>query len=366
MLNSQNIIVTTTPSLEGIKIINYLKPVSSHIVAGTNLFNDFLGGLSDVFGGRSESYQNQLGSIYNEAIIRIKSAAYEIGGNGVVGLKIDIDEISGKGKSMFMITAVGTAVIFDKEKKSNSTNLPKTDFSKVSFETMQTLKKRNEIIKNIQSENLVLNDEIWKFIIENKVENIYPELEKRNSDYITNSTKYIPNEIKEFNNNFRIYLNSLPIEITTKLLYESILKEQDIRVLKYLNIIIKDLQLLDYDYVSKLLIDKDFMKQKLGLKIATYDKPYYDETDINNLNKLVDLIIKTFSMRGEKTIKKQLLTSKEKEIWICDCGKNNNLEYIYCNDCYNDIYGFKRDETNPKIAQQIIEEKINIIDEIIR
>ena len=75
MANLNEVLVVTTTSLDGIKIKQYLKPVSAHIVAGTNLFSDFLGGLSDVFGGRSYAYQKQLTSLYNEAISQLKTAA---------------------------------------------------------------------------------------------------------------------------------------------------------------------------------------------------------------------------------------------------------------------------------------------------
>ena len=60
MANPKDVLVITTSSIDGLKIKRYLKPVSSHIVAGTNLFSDFISGLSDVFGGRSQTYQKQL------------------------------------------------------------------------------------------------------------------------------------------------------------------------------------------------------------------------------------------------------------------------------------------------------------------
>src|SRR6267378_5006770 len=113
MPNPKDILVVTTSSIEGLKIKSYLRPVSAHIVAGTNLFSDFLGGLTDVFGGRSQTYQKQLTSLYNEAIYRLKFTAYELGANCIVGLSVDMDEISGKGKSMFMLTALGTAVVIE-------------------------------------------------------------------------------------------------------------------------------------------------------------------------------------------------------------------------------------------------------------
>src|SRR5437773_1030803 len=113
MANPKEILVTTTSSCDGLTVKQYLKPISAHIVAGTNLFSDFLASFADVFGGRSQTYQKQLSSLYNESIERLKIAAFEIGANCIIGLHVDLDEISGKGKSMFMITALGTAVIID-------------------------------------------------------------------------------------------------------------------------------------------------------------------------------------------------------------------------------------------------------------
>src|SRR5947207_764071 len=98
MTNPKDILVTTTSSIEGLSVKQYLKPISAHIVAGTNLFSDFLASFSDVFGGRSQTYQKQLASLYSEAIERLKVAAYEIGANCIIGLNVDMDEISGKGK----------------------------------------------------------------------------------------------------------------------------------------------------------------------------------------------------------------------------------------------------------------------------
>lgn len=366
MWNTQNIIVTTTPTLEGRKIIKYLKPLSSHIVAGTNLFSDFLGGLSDVFGGRSETYQKQLSSLYNESIMRIKSAAHEIGANGVVGLKIDIDEISGKGKSMFMISAVGTAVVFEKETEENLSESNKNDIPIISIGKIDNLRKRNALLKSIESKNLILDKENWRFLIENQIENIYPQLQKQNAEYLKNYSSYNIEEINEFNTNFQIYLNSLPREISTKLLYDSILNEQDNKVLISLFKKIQNLDLFNFDKVKELLTNNDFTKQKAGLIISVFDKPHYDKSDINNLSDLSVLIETSFPKRGENSLKKQMLSSKEKEIWICECGKSNSSEYTYCNYCHSDIYGFKIDEIKPKSALVTIAEKISLIEELVK
>ena len=142
MANPKDILVITTSATDGLKIKKHLKPVSAHVVAGTNLFSDFLGGFSDVFGGRSNSYQKQLTSLYNEAIERIKYNAHEIGANCVIGLSIDMDEISGKGKSMFMLTAIGTAVVIETEAKTKVALTTNEKFENVGIERINNLRQR--------------------------------------------------------------------------------------------------------------------------------------------------------------------------------------------------------------------------------
>lgn len=180
MANPKDVLVITTSSVDGLKIKRYLKPVSAHIVAGTNLFSDFFGGLTDVFGGRSQTYQKQLTSLYNEAIERVKFAAYEIGGNCIVGLSIDMDEISGKGKSMFMLTAIGTAIILEKE-VTEKVYSPKSDekFENVGVDRINVLRNKKAIIEKANSGSLTLNDDIWSFITSNQVGEVFPFLLKK-------------------------------------------------------------------------------------------------------------------------------------------------------------------------------------------
>src|SRR3954468_24915147 len=102
--------VTTTSNIEGWRVEAHLGVVASHVVAGTGIGSDFLAGFSDLFGGRSGAYQNQLASLYAEAIDQLHRKAQRLGGNWIVGLHVDIDEVSGKGMQMFMVTAMGTAV----------------------------------------------------------------------------------------------------------------------------------------------------------------------------------------------------------------------------------------------------------------
>jgi len=271
MPNPKDILVITTSSTEGLQIKRYLKPVSAHIVAGTNLFSDFLGGLTDVFGGRSQSYQKQLTSLYNEAIERIKFAAYEIGANCIVGLNIDMDEISGKGKSMFMLTAIGTAVILEKEVTEKS-SLTKSDekFENVGVDRINILRTRKNIIQKANSEKLELNEEIWSFVTSNQVDEVYPYLLKNFSKALMDD-RYTPGTSSNFYKLLVGYLDSLPEIKKIDLLYNSIEEAEDEQLALKLSEIIKELNLFDFSRGLKLLQNDDFQVQKRGLIIVTHD-----------------------------------------------------------------------------------------------
>lgn len=109
-MSQKPIVLSTTNEIAGWTIISHLDIVSANIVSGTNIFKDISASFSDAFGGRSKSYQNEIEKIDKEVIKLLKSRASDIGADGIIGMRIDHDDISGGGKSMFMVTVSGTAV----------------------------------------------------------------------------------------------------------------------------------------------------------------------------------------------------------------------------------------------------------------
>jgi len=80
---------TTTNSIEGWDIKEYLQPVSSNVVIGTNIFSDLGASITDFFGGRSEGYERRLNEIYDQALQTLVKKARSNGANAIVGIKID-------------------------------------------------------------------------------------------------------------------------------------------------------------------------------------------------------------------------------------------------------------------------------------
>ena len=103
---------------------------------------------------------------------------------------------------------------------------------------------------------------------------------------------------------------------------------------------------------------------KRALSVLSSEKPYYKKEDIAQLKNLRILINNHFNKTGEITTKKQMLSSKETEVWKCECSKINSMDYVMRLKCDKDIYGFEKGMMNPKEAKEIISNKIDIIQSI--
>ncbi len=106
------IIVTTTPSVEGRRIVRYAGLVTGEAILGANIFKDLFAGIRDIVGGRSATYENELRSAREIAVAELTQAALELGANAVVGVDIDYETVGGSG-SMLMVSVSGTAVVVE-------------------------------------------------------------------------------------------------------------------------------------------------------------------------------------------------------------------------------------------------------------
>lgn len=107
--DARGIIVTTTPTIEGSPVQDYLGIITGEVIVGANLFRDLFANIRDIVGGRSGSYERILSKARQEAIEELQAACAERGGNAVVGVDLDYEVIGDTG-SMLMVSASGTAV----------------------------------------------------------------------------------------------------------------------------------------------------------------------------------------------------------------------------------------------------------------
>ena len=103
-------ILTTTPTVEGRRILEYKGVVTGETRVGAKVLKDFLAGLSDFFGGRSGTYEKVLRNAKDSAMREMQERAAAVGANAIVGIDLDYEAI-GQNGSMLMVTCSGTAVL---------------------------------------------------------------------------------------------------------------------------------------------------------------------------------------------------------------------------------------------------------------
>jgi len=101
--------LTTTPSLEGRRIVRYCGIVVGEAILGANVFKDMFAGLRDLVGGRSATYEKELQRAREIALEELAQRALELGANAVVGIDLDY-EVLGAQNGMLMVSVSGTAV----------------------------------------------------------------------------------------------------------------------------------------------------------------------------------------------------------------------------------------------------------------
>ncbi|MFC4448332.1 YbjQ family protein [Halorussus aquaticus] len=102
-----DVTITTTDSLDGREVTEYLDVVSGEAIIGANVVSDIAAGIRDVVGGRSESYEKKVEKGRTEAIEDLRAEAEERGADAVVGATFDYEEM---GEGMLWVNLSGTAV----------------------------------------------------------------------------------------------------------------------------------------------------------------------------------------------------------------------------------------------------------------
>jgi len=105
-------IISTTHNIEGKKITKYLGVITGEAILGANIFRDMFAAVRDIVGGRSASYEKELGKAREIALDELEEWAEELGANAVIGVDLDYESF-GQTNGMMMVSATGTAVFLE-------------------------------------------------------------------------------------------------------------------------------------------------------------------------------------------------------------------------------------------------------------
>lgn len=312
------VIVTATETIQGATIEKYIDTICVNTVIGTNAFSDIGASFTDFFGGYSGSYQNKLGEIYERAKGALVNKAIGIGANAIVGFKVDFDEISGQGKSMFMVAASGTAVkIKYADQELSDINCDTLRGKVNSLEVLERMKKR----MRRGGYSVTSDDKTWlssappcKELVPTMIE-IYCKGNDETEKYASS------------------YISFLGYDELCDFVYEAYEKNNRARYL------IGEHRLFNPSKVLE-IARRDVHKAIPLLK--AYSQSYSKE-DLKNMQEILS-VIDNLPDNGSVEMVKGGFMSKDKEKYICSCGTKNDVDFDYCSNCRKNRKGLKSEE----------------------
>lgn len=337
-----NFFVSTTNNIENGTIEKYLDVVSTSIVLGVNIFSDWGAELTDVFGGRSGTYQYKLQLVFDDAIKEITKKAREIGANGIVGLKMDFGELSGKGKAMLTVSAIGTAIVFSFNQKDKYDNEKTADFIRI--EEVETEIKRREIIKKASQVQFQLDKSDWEYLMQYNISEI---AEKLLINFCTTKLLIYNDE------QFIQYLRVTDGEVLDRILYNNITT--------YTESIIALIRKLNRFSTGEILKLIDSGEIDIVVSLLNANQSVYNKSDIKEYKQISEKL-NNLPDKGSITKKKGIL-SKEKDVYCCVNKHTNHIEMVYCERCGQNIKGLNKRQVD---AIKQFEEKVAALSELFK
>ena len=104
-------LITTSTSLEGYKVINHLGVVRGIVVRSRSLVGNIAGGLQSLLGGNISIYTELCEKTRAEAFSLMEQHAKQLNANAIINMRYDANEVM---QGITEVLAYGTAVIVQK------------------------------------------------------------------------------------------------------------------------------------------------------------------------------------------------------------------------------------------------------------
>jgi uncharacterized protein YbjQ (UPF0145 family) len=352
-------IVTTTSLIPNEEIKCIISVVHNRVVLGTNLFSDISASFSDFFGGNNSAYEKRLAEITDDVIDGLKKKALKLRADALIDLKIDVDEVNGKNKSMFMVTAIATAVLFKKEQSTDN---------EFSLEEIRASILKNRIIKLVEEGKFnPFTDWVSEFIKYNNIIEVF--------EPFINSIKNSTLDISQSDAQFESYISNLDSSELFDLTFKYFSKEErSLRESGILKIIFKKL-VVDYTKIlnilsadspisnnntSEVIVVGNIDAKRLCLNVLFNTNEIYTDKDFSNI-KLILERIKIIFPNLSVIEKGEGMFSKGMKYWRCKCGNKNDSDSTHCVKCHLDEYGNRDFVLNVNKVVEFLEEFVKAI-----
>lgn len=276
-----------------------------------------------------------------------------LGANAIVGYNTDFDEISGKGKSMFMLSASGTACVIEQQEQRTSEE-DSLDCQTITSEKLTQLLRVEAIISKVEEGKINLSDEDWDALYENAT--------------ITNAELLISRLYASHVQGPKVerYVSLLNREDLIPIVYK--LYKSKVVVSTEINGVTQRITLPIYELIKKCkLFDAEELKAlfkedvSLVFPLLETEKDFYTKNDLVAMKELSQLISQ-LPDKGSVTKGKLGMFSKEEEIWICPNGHKNSMDNEFCSTCNLNIKGIKWEDNEKVLA---FDKKVRMLESLL-
>ena len=108
---SDKMMITTSTSLEGYRVIKQLGLVRGITVRSRSILGNMAGGFMTIFGGKSAIYTELCENAREEALQLMISHGQELGCNAIINMRYDANDVM---SGLTEVLAYGTAVFVEK------------------------------------------------------------------------------------------------------------------------------------------------------------------------------------------------------------------------------------------------------------
>lgn len=353
------VLLSTTSSLQGWQVDEYVGPVSAQFVIGTGLLADYFASWTDLFGAHSRAYQDKLDRINTEALEMIAEKAHRLRANVVLGLRVDHDEISGSGKSMLMVTASGTAA---RAMRIGEQRAPDDESfaNAIPAARHRAFRARHEIVTKARDGTLDwFAPEIWRAIMESQIHEVSDDF-LQFLDAKVRAAR--PEDEEDLTVRIKDYYTSLHHEVAVPLLYCALSCSPPI-ALRALQVL-RELDGFDPDIIRGILTgSSDALRRARSISAVASDLPYYVERDCDRIAALLAVIPDAFP---ETDVHEEKGFIHKRRAWVCANGHAVSAKDDCCSACTADRRGFESGFLTPEAASAELGQKLAILREQFR
>lgn len=316
----KDIIVSSTDVLQDYIIEEYVEYIDATSTIGSGFLTDFLSGWTDTFGVKSGMIENKIHVIKQEVKRKLIEKAIRLRCNAIIGLSIDVDEISSNQKMIFMVTAAGTAVRCKKKTDDSQSSKITGEYLNRKLYLVEEYKQRLSAFQVIDSASLDTLNTITNEIIQR---NLYDLLEDAYICCLLEFCLQLKGS-QVFNDDIMEVLNSMNTEVLSRAFLDNTLSmsENKEKILgfrktgsyetfcKFFSAIMP-LSLI-CDYLQK---GNDFFNVIVIFPLLKGFKDYYEKDDTERIDKIIHNLKMEF---WDENLCKETLTADSR---VCECGK---------------------------------------------